>query len=171
MFPPGGPQQAIHADHGYRSPRWATVGLLRFVHGLSVSLFSITSGRELLAILRSLELIVSRRPSYIVLYAGLVVVNLFILWRAFWRFGRRSLRASIISYLVWCAFFIWYGWYTDFAPFQLYTDYQLTPEEVHARLLGIILGAGFSFCAYALFPVLCYLDSRQLRRASPSGLL
>jgi len=88
-----------------------------------------------------------------------VVVNLFIAWTAWFRFGRCSLRASIASYFVWLPLFIWHGWYTgEFAPFQLYSDSPIGPSEVSARALEIFLVAGFYFGTYALFPVLCYLD-------------
>ena len=137
--------------------------VLRLVHGLAVTLGTISSGRTLLGIARGWSLMISSRPSYILLYAGLVAVNLFIAWSAWVRFGRRSLRASIVSYAVWSAFFIWHGWYTDadWAPFQLYSDSPMAPSEVTARFWEIFFISGFYFCAYALFPVLCYLDKRR----------
>ena len=139
--------------------------VLRLVHGLAVALGTISSVRRLADIL-SVGGIHSSRPSYVALYAGLVAVNLFIAWSAWWRFGRRSLRASIVSYAVWVPLFVWHGWYTDavWAPFQLYSDYPMAPNEVSARFWEIFFIAGFYFGAYALFPVLCYLDKRSADR-------
>jgi hypothetical protein len=139
--------------------------ILRLVHAAAVALGTISSGRRLADVL-SVGGILSRRPSYVALYAGLVAVNLFIAWSAWWRFGRRSLRASIVSYAVWLPLFVWHGWYTDavWAPFQPYSDYPMAPNEVSARFWEIFFIAGFYFCAYALFPVLCYLDKHHVRR-------
>ena len=133
---------------------------LRVVHGLALSFGAINSGRRLVGVLRSLDLILPRHPSYIALYTGLVVVNLFIAWSAWLRFGRRSLRASIASYIVWLPLFIWHGWYTDFPPFALYTDYPLALEELFTKFTQLFVVAAFYCFGYALFPILCYLDKR-----------
>ena len=69
--------------------------------------------------------------------------------------------SRIASYFVWLPLFIWHGWYTDFPPFALYTDYPLAPEEVFNRFTQLFVGAAFYFCGYALFPILCYLDRRR----------
>jgi hypothetical protein len=43
----------------------------------------------------------------------------------------------------------------------------MAPNEVSARLLEIVFISGFYFGAYALLPILCYLDKRS---ASEIGL-
>jgi hypothetical protein len=139
---------------------------LRWIHGFAVALGTISSGRRLVGILSDLEEMLSIRPSYVVLYTGLVAVNLCTAWFAWRRFGRRSLRVAVVSYAVWVLLFVWHGWYTgaDWAPYQLYSDSPMAPEEVSARFLKIFFIAGFYFGAYALFPVLCYLDKRSTDR-------
>jgi hypothetical protein len=152
-----------------RSPKGPTglkvVWVLRFVHGLAVALGTKASAHRLADVLDAGGLH-SSRPSYVALYTGLVAVNLFIAWTAWRRFGRRSLRAAIVSYAVWIPLFVWHGWYTDavWAPYQLYTDCLMAPDQVFARFWEIFFIAGFYFSAYALFPVLCYLDKRHVHR-------
>lgn len=143
---------------------------LRIVHGLAVTLGTISSGDTLVSILRSLDFILSRRPSYIVFYAGLFLTNLVIAFNAWFRFGERSLRLSIFSYLVWLTF-VWHGWWSDFSPFHVYTDYPMDPNEVFVRFWHVFFVAAFYVFAYALFPVLCYLDKHRLdSRGTPAAM-
>jgi hypothetical protein len=106
------------------------------------------------------------------LYAGLVVVNLVIAFCAWFLFGKRSVRLSIILYLVWLTLFVWHRWWTDYAPFQLNSDYYpMDPNEFLARFQQVLLIAAFYICAYALFPILCYSDKRHIALPSTPAAL
>jgi uncharacterized membrane-anchored protein YitT (DUF2179 family) len=134
---------------------------LRIVHGLAVTLGTISSGRDLIGILRNLDFILSRHPDYIVWYVGLFLTNLVIAFSAWYRFGKRFLRLSIFSYLVWLPLFAWYEWWSDSSPLRAEVDYPLSPSEVFERLWPVFYATVFYVCGYALFPVLCYLDKHQ----------
>lgn len=161
----------LNTERSPKAPsRRGTVAVLRLVHGLAVALCTVNSAQRLADIL-SVGGLHSSRPSYVPLYGGLVVVNLFIAWTAWRRFGRRSLSAAIVLYVAWGLLFVWHGWYTDaaWAPFQLYSDSPMSASEVSSRFREILLIAGFYFSAYALLPILCYLDKPGANRISVGG--
>lgn len=137
------------------------VTLLRVVHGVAVTVGTIDSASFLLGFLTDLPRVLANRPSFLVLYAGLVAANLFIAWSAWLRFGARSLPRSVISYGVWLVFFVWHGWFIDWAPFRLNVDYVMWPHEASMKRVEIWTGICFYLCGYALFPLLCYLDKRR----------
>jgi hypothetical protein len=135
--------------------------LLRVVHGVAVTHLTIKAGGYLISLLRDLPRALARYPSFLVLYGGLTAANLFIAWSAWRRFGARSLPRSIISYGVWLVFFVWHGWFIDWAPFRLHKDYPISPHEAFAEYVDISISICFYLCGYALYPVLCYVDKRR----------
>ena len=107
------------------------------------------------------------RDSYLILYAGLCMTNAFIAWAAWRRFGRRSLRVSIVSYMVWLALYVWEGLITDAPLFRLHLDTPPIDHSYAYYYAQIYLSVLFSICVYAIFPVLCYFDRRTPRTPSP----
>jgi hypothetical protein len=135
--------------------------LLRVVHGVVVTHGTIISARFLMSFLTDLPRVLARHPSFLVLYGGLTIANLFIAWSAWRRFGARSLPRSVISYGVWLVFFVWHGWFVDWAPFRLDADYIMWPREEAVKYVEISIGICCYLCGYALFPILCYVDKRR----------
>ena len=120
------------------------IATLRVVHGIAVSLGILLSTVFLAG---TLSFIfqgepLQRTPSYLVLYTGSLMIQLFIAWGAWRRFEKCSVRTSLISYGVWMVFFVWHGWFTEWAPFRLHE--LLVPADTrkdHALMcLGHIVG-------------------------------
>ena len=139
--------------------------ILRLIHGVGVAYGLHDSGGSLKSILTDLPRVIAHRPQYLVLYLGLTGSNLFIAWAALRRFGGRFLLGSIVSYLLWLTFFVWHGWFVDWAPFRLRMEHPVTAEEELALYENIWTGIVFYFGTYTLFPVLCYLDRTRHRFA------
>jgi hypothetical protein len=138
-----------------------TILILRLLHGMVVVGGILRTAHYLAAILRDLPRMLERFPSYLFLYSGLMLVQVFIGWTAWRHFGGRSFRRAIVSYCAWLALFVWHGWFTFWAPYMVRINDAFPLPGEAAFPLGLFAIAAFWLCGYAIFPVLCFIEKRR----------
>jgi len=138
------------------------VAVLRVLHGMSLTAATVMTGWLLIAVLEAQffrHLPMRRAPEYLALYTGWLIVQLFIAWCAWRRFEKCPFRTSAVSYSVWLLFFVWHGWFTEWAPFRIHE--VLMPGYSYDKYIWMTMEASLWVMGLAIFPSLRYAARRS----------
>ena len=132
--------------------------VVRLFHGIVLTYSALMCGWLFVAVLEAKlfrGMPMGRAPEYLVLYAGWLASHVFIAWHAWRRFDSCSLLTSLILYGIWLIFFVWHGWFTEWAPFRLHE--VLMPGYERDEYISMLVQAAFPAVGLALFPLLRFV--------------
>jgi hypothetical protein len=133
------------------------VAVLRVLHGLALIFGMLLSGWLLVAVIEARYfrgLRMPRAPEYLFLYSCWLTAHLLLAWCAWPGFSRCSFRRSIAYYGIWLAFFVWHGWFTEWAPFRLHE--VLMPGYAGREYARISLEVVLWLTGFGILPALRY---------------
>jgi dipeptide/tripeptide permease len=139
------------------------VGLVRIVHGCALTCGAFLAGGFLISVAEaSGRRSAAKTMEYVALYAGSLFTHLLIAWFAWKRFQQCSFRASAASYCLWLVFFVWHGWFTEWAPYRLHEI--PSPDVGFEVFTRIVAAVAVNLISYSLFPLLRFLAGGRAER-------